>query len=348
MFTAILPIRIEENSFWSSDIGMANIDAWLRMIGDNSNVDRVFVVAQDARACHLAEKQDLQVLDLVIPGSIERPYTFDQTIALGKDFQRFYSDPTGHLIVADHRNLLLSAEDFANAMSLYIRHPDRGVISLASCRDHPCQFKAYQTFLGCAIFHVKEASYDNAGLEPEASRLTRILKPSGEDEAGISITVKLDTKGCRIAINCGMPIPDILIAHILPLASDGAVYERFTELKIPGSGDVILEDFGIESLEGIVVTLFKVEPSGDYDTVECFTPENAKWKLGQSQDVIVDGDKGHTIQGRQQFSPVYTYDGSFCIFSLVNLDKKELRDLIPFVLKNSCIVSDWIDYYSID
>jgi len=346
MFTAILPIRINKNSFWASDLGMAKIDDWLRMISDNSNIERIFVIAQDGQACCLAGRHGIQALDVAIPGNIERSYTFEQTIAMWKNFRHSYSDPVENLIVADHRNIMLSSEDLENAMSFYMRHPDSWVVSLAYCRDHPCQFKSYQTFLGCATFLLKDTSYNIPNPSPKASHLVRIISCSDENDAGISITVKFEDKGCRIAVESDMYIPDILVAHILPLTKNGIVYERFIEIHITDSDHLILDDFNFKQLEGLVVTLFRKDLSGSYDTVECFTPKNATWKLGQSQDVIVDGGNNHTIQGRQQFPPVYTYDGSFCIFHTVKHDHKNRKDLIPVILKNSCIVSDWIDYYS--
>jgi hypothetical protein len=49
--------------------------------------------------------------------------------------------------------------------------------------------------------------------------------------------------------------------------------------------------------------------------------------------------------GRQQFPSSYTYDGTLCLFGKNHFEKKVISDPIPLILKDSSIVTDWIDYF---
>jgi hypothetical protein len=49
--------------------------------------------------------------------------------------------------------------------------------------------------------------------------------------------------------------------------------------------------------------------------------------------------------GRQQFPPVYTYDGSLFILGAKHWIEKATSDPIPIILEDSCIVTDWVDYW---
>lgn len=344
MFIAILPIRIDENSFWLSDTGMSCMDAYLKMFGDIPYIDQIFLISQEFEARNLADKYGMPVLKSEIPGDIDRPYTFEQIMALAQNFERVCPNLTADLIVADHRNVLLSQDDLTKAMSIYKENPHSGVISLAFCRDHPCQYRAYYTFWGCELFHFKVANRGNRHSENQKLHLSRIINTPSEDLDDISVTVHLQNTICRIAFKGKAPIYRGLVAHILPFTTSGPLYESFCELYVMDADFKILPGVAADQLEGLIVTVVMADHSGNYDAIECFTPKNADWELGVSSSVVIDKEKHIPIQGRQQFSPTYTFDGSICIINTKWLNQRRKPELVPVVVKDSVIVTDWIDY----
>ena len=86
--------------------------------------------------------------------------------------------------------------------------------------------------------------------------------------------------------------------------------------------------------------------SGEYDTVEIFTPQNAPWELSGSGASIIDKKKHQLMHGRQHFPLVYTYDGSISILGQKQLEEKVVNSLIPLILNESIIVTDWIDFFN--
>lgn len=322
------------------------MDAYLKMFGDIPYIDKIFVITRNFEVRHLADKYGMTVLNFAIPGNIDRPYTFEQTMALAQNFELVCPNPTVDLIVADHRNVLLSQDDLTKAMSVYMENPHNGVISLAFCRDHPCQYRAYYTFLGCKIFHFKVANHDNRHLENQKSHLSRIIKTPSEDLGDISVIVHLQNTTCRIDFKSKTPTPSGLVAHIIPFTRCGPLYERFCELFITDDGFITLSDIVADQLEGLIVTVLMTDSSGNYDAVECFTPVNADWELGVSSNMVLDKETHTPIQGRQQFSPVYTFDGSLFIINTKWLSQKRRPELVFVVVNDSVIVTDWIDYFN--
>jgi hypothetical protein len=79
--------------------------------------------------------------------------------------------------------------------------------------------------------------------------------------------------------------------------------------------------------------------------VEIFTPVNAPWELGGSGSTVVNTKTHEPMFGRQQFPPAYTYDGSLCILGVKHLPEKMTSVPNPLILKDSCIVTDWVDYW---
>ena len=346
MVTAIFPARINKNSFWSSDTGLACLDSFLTLFSGMADIDRFFVITQDTQVCHLAEKYGMSVLKLGIPGTIDRPYTFEQTMALAQDFQNSFSNQEDDLIIIDHRNILISPDDVTRAMLIYRQNPNSGVISLTSCRDHPCQYRAYFTFMGCVIFNCKDVSLKNTSSNGHKPCISKIVKSPQGNFGDITVTVILQNETCGITFNCQTQIPDGLMAQILPFTTTGPLYENFVELYIPTADYQALQGVVADQLEGVIVTVVMADSSGSYDTLECFTPKSADWELGGAGNRVVDKENRAPIQGRQQFTPVYTYDGSLCVINTRNLSQLEKIKLLPFLLNDSRIISDWVDYCS--
>lgn len=345
MLTAILPIRINQNPFWSSTQGLECVDNFLKTCKRVSEIDQFIVITQDDPVRHLAEQHSMEISTVAIPGSTKRPYTFEQTRSLARNFQSLCNNQTDALIIADHRNLFLSADDIARAHTVYQQNPEAGVISLAFCRDYPCQYKSYFTFLDCVIIRFdKPVGKDGSSDIPQTGlpgQITYQLEGHGE------ITISLSTNGPRCCISFHSPnkARESFVAQILPFAKNGPLYGQSREILVPTPEYETLLDIDATQLTGMIFILTMPSQAGEYDTVEIFTPPNASWELGGSGPTVVHTKNHEPMYGRQQFPPVYTYDGSLCMLDANYLIEKATSDPIPIILKDSCIVTDWVDYW---
>ena len=344
MFTAILPVRTGENSFWSSKTGLSCIDRYLNIFVGNSFVEQICIVSRDPQVQNLAEKNRTQVVDLTIPGCIDRPFTFEQTMDLACQFKQAWPDATEDLLIADPRNLSFTRKVLKQALEIYLQDPEKILVSLAFCRDHPCQYRTYYIFLGCSIFYCKKEGLKKEKSEQQTLRLSDISKSIFNGLERIDVSVHFQETTCYISVACRKKSIHGLVAQIIPFNGQKPLYEQSLELFIEDEAFKNLPGLDADSIDGVIVTLLAPDTSGAYDVIEYFTPEKADWELSFIDNVIRD-KKAHTfIQGRQQFSPAYTYDGSLCLFHKDRINRTELPELVPFISSNSFIVSDWIDY----
>ena len=345
MLTAILPIRIDQNSFWTSSRGIECVENFLETCKRISDIDRFIVITRDDPIRQSAKHHRMEISTIDIPGSVDRPYTFKQTRSLARNFQNFCKNQTDTLIIADHRNLFLSADDIVSAHTAYQQNPWAGVISLVFCRDYPCQYKSYFTFLGCVIMRfdnpeVKDGSSDipQMGLP---GQITYQLKGHGE------ITISLSAKGPRSLISfVSQNLPQgSLVAQLLPFDQGGPLYGQSREILVPAPEYDTLLDIDSAQLSGLICVFTIPAQSGEYDTVEVFAPANAPWELGGLGTTLVLKKTGEPMNGRQQFPPTYANDGSLCVLGARHLEKKAILDPVTIILEDSCIVTDWVDYW---
>jgi hypothetical protein len=241
--------------------------------------------------------------------------------------------------------LFLTADDISRALTAYEQNLSNGVISLAFCRDYPCQFKAFFNFLGCAIMRLNENRSKNVALDRlqlySPDEQTCKTKSTGE------ITIKLFDDGAHCCISFySENLPgDTFIAQILPFSKDGPLYKKSQEILIKVPEYEIRLDINNPSLTGIILIFTMPAQSGEYDTMEFFTPENAPWELGESVSTVFNKISHEPMCDRQQFPPAYTYDGSFSVLSAEHLPDTEKTNLFPLILKDSCIVTDWVEYW---
>ena len=345
MLTAILPIRIDQNPFWTSSRGIECVENFLETCKRISEIDRFIVITRDDPIHLSAKHHSMEISTIDIPGSADRPYTFKQTRSLARDFQNFCKNQTDTLIIADHRNLFLSADDVVKAIAVYQQNSEAGVISLAFCRDYPCQYRSYFAFLGCVIMRFdKPEGKDGSSDIPQTGLLGQItcqLDSHGE------ITISVSTNGPRSLISfVSQNLPQgSLVAQLLPFDQGGPRYGQSREIFVPTPEYETQLNIDLAQLSGIIFILAMPAQSGEYDTVEVFAPENAPWELGGSGATVVNTKTHKPMFGRQQFPPAYTYDGSLCILGSKHLPYKSTSIPSPFVLKDSCIVTGLVDYW---
>jgi len=345
MLTAILPIRVEQNPFWCSSIGLECIKKFLKICIRISDIDQFIVITQDHRVCRLAEQEGLKVSGVDIPGSINRPYTFKQTRSLAQNFLGFCSNETDALIIVDHRNLFLTAEDIVRANTAHQKAPEAKVVSLAFCRDHPCQCRSYRIFLGCVIIHFEGSSIKKRISDSLQINHLREMTCKAQSPGKVTTTVSTNGPRCCVSFYSENLPRGNFIAQTLPFDQNGPLYKKSQEIFVKTPEHGILLDIDAVKVTGIIFILTMPSQAGEYDTVEIFTPPNSPWELEGSGATVVDTKTHEPMFGRQQFPPAYTYDGSLCILGANHLSEKMTSDPNPLILKNSCIVTDWVDYW---
>ena len=345
MLTAILPIHINQNPFWSSATGLECIENFIKTCKQISEIDRFVVITHDVPVCCLAEKYGMEIVSVDIPGILNLPYTFEQSRSLARNFRKSCIKQNDAIIIVDHRNLSLSVDDITEALIAHQQNPEAGVISLAFCRDYPCQWKSYFKFLGCVVINFEEL-----GIMDEVSNIHRAGSNRGvtchtKDDG--EITISLSTNGPRCCISFYSPnkARESFVAQILPFAKNGPLDGQSREILVTKPEYETLLDIDATQITGMISILTMPSQAGEYDTVEIFTPPNASWELGGSGSTVASTKTHEPMFGRQQFPSAYTYDGSLCILGVGHLPEKMTSVPNPLILKNSCIVTDWVDYW---
>jgi CMP-N-acetylneuraminic acid synthetase len=344
MVTAIFPVYVSSNPFWSSPRGLSCVDEFLRMVGRVKEIGRGIVATKDPEIFRIAEQNGFEVERNFVPERINGPRSFDQFISLAKRFNGICSNPSDAILMIDHRNLLLTANDISQACRTHAQAPGLGVVSLTFCKDYPCQYKAYSIFLGAGTFHFAPPDTKD---EESGSRLAdpRHMTWRRGDYGEVTLAVNPEGAACRISFSSREPAPERIVARIIPFDCHGPKYKLSRELLLFPPFFKTFVDIDINAFPGMIVLLSVPSMSGEYDTVELFTPPNAPWELSPSESVVRDMKTCESMCGRQQFPSTYVFDGSFCILGRNHLFETETSLPMPVILSDSCIVSDWVDYW---
>lgn len=345
MLTAILPVYVKQNSFWAGSKGLKCIDDFLNACSQIKEINNYVVVSRNDAVHNLAEKNDMEVNNTLVCESINRPYTFEQTLALASGLKNYCKKESDALLVLDHRNMFLTEDDILNAISLNNRNPESGVISLAFFKDYPCQYKSFYNFLDCVILN-----FDKQEKNSEISYSSHVdlsknnaCKTRRYEKINIEISVK--HPHYRFFFHNENKNQDAYIAQVIPFNSDGPEYDQCRTIYVQANESQELLEINTAEILGMIVILTSPSRTGEYDTVEVFTPENASWELSGKGATVIDKKKHESMYGRQQFPEMYTYDGSLCILGKDQLKENSKIDPTPLILKNSCIVNDLVDYY---
>ncbi len=310
-----------------------------------ADLDRIVVVTRDDQVGRVAKKRGMTVSEALIPGSPDRPYTFEQISSLARDFQYLYINQTDGLVIADHRNLFLTAEDISRAQKAYNQNHDSGVISLVPSYDYPCQFKAYYNFIDLVISRFDQD--DNDSIMPSTYKENNGDNLDGRpDGAGrIATEVSARNSRCRISFQSMDLQLKYFIAQIIPFNEYGPLYNKSKEVLVETARHDMFIDIGTREARGILFIFAAPAQSGVYDSMEFFTPENAPWEVGESISTVFSKINHEPMYDRRQFPPVYTYDGSVCILNSKHLQKGTKLNFFLLMLEESCIVTDWVDYW---
>jgi hypothetical protein len=323
-----------------------HIDNFLSQIKTCFGFEKIFILSSDTQIQNLAQKHQIEILHITPPFSTDVPYIFEQTQFWTNELLHQSPIKIDEFAIIDHRDIQFADNNLKEVLSKYNHCREAGVIGVTLCQDHPCQFRLYSNFLGSTIFQFPWKNQHSVRKPLLKNSIHKTIQPLRNDwsKIKICITIKERDSGTGIFIDCQKaPVKD-LIAHILPYDSDGPLYNHFAYAKIScfGVKTFIREDYS--NFSGAIITLLMDNCSSDYDTVEFFTPQNANWELGTMGNMVIN-KKNHTpIQGRQQFSQVYSYNGAFYASRTDSFMKKTINPM-PIILEQSSIVTDWVEYH---
>jgi len=345
MITAILPVCMKKKPFWLSSQGIKCIDEFLNECKQIPEIENFIVVSQDDVVCDLAEKYNMLINKAIKLDSINQSYTFQQTRALLLNFRKYCKTKTDGLLVLDHRNLFLSSEDILRAISLYRNNPESGIISLAFCRDYPCQYRSFYDFLDCIVFNFEQEDEDDEAYKHSYVKLSKEIKCEAKGFENIVINISVKSPNYKFTFHNKSQNQEAYIAQIIPLTANALQYPQCRTIYIPTCEYKKLLEFKTKKIIGMIIILTSPSHTGKYDTVEVFTPENTPWQLSGKGTAVIDTKNYQTMLGRQQFPKTYTYDGSLCVLGENQL--KEISNLnpVPLVLKYSILVDDLVDYF---
>lgn len=344
MVTAIFPVNISSNAFWSSPQGLSCTEKFIRMVGGIQGIDHGIVVTKDPDISLIAKQYGLEIEHNVPCETVNGPRSFEEIVSLGQRFEKICPHSLDAVLLIDHRNLLLTAHDIYRAFRIREQASGAGVISLKYCRDYPCQYRSYSTFLGTATFHFK--SQDMKAEGPGSIQVhphSVILKRDGYGK--ITVTANPDGRSCRLSLSTQNPAPDNIMVCIIPFDNHGPKYDLCQEILLFSPFFEMKSELDIGTHSGIILNLTIPSVSGEYDTVKCFSPPNAPWELSLSGSEIRVKESRVAMQGRQQFPMAYEFDGSLCFLEKARLLGAATPSPMPFLLGDACIVSDWVDYW---
>ena len=338
--TAVFPIRTAGNEFWSSPEGLSCIEKFLSSFRHTQGIDRFVVNTDEAAIVSMSRKNEMDFTSVAIPGCVDSPYTYKQSRRFAESLFTSGTPSSDVLIIVDHRNLLLHPEDIEKAVHVFRDELAARVLSLTLCREYPCQYRSFYDFLGCVVLKFGEAEKTGTKGAQVSDRVTINCKKYGK----LTVSYSMSFSEARMLFQSEKPELTRYAARMVPFDASGLQHNDYRELFIsePRFGTQI--KFDTISPSGMVLFLSIPSRTGEYDAVEIFAPSNAPWRLGGDGDRVVDAKTLQPLLGRQQFSAIYAYDGSICVFSKDAFSIRDERDPIFIILENTCFTSDRVHY----
>ena len=346
MISAVIPIRIADNSFWSSTTGLESIRHFLDMVCSVNRIDERIILTSDNSILRIAGEYGIATPCSDNARFQDSPYIFEECLLFAKKCFISSQKNNDRFIVLDHRNFSLQIDNIENAISIHGQNPDCCVLSLSLLNDYPCQCKTFFFFLGCEILHFRN---QNVRKESFLDRFEiDYYKEAGcelKDGSRIKFYVTSQASLCSIVFRNNDQVRDKLVARIIPFDFDGPLYEYAHEIQILPWEHEIKLDIEIENITGLIFLFTSPSQTGEYDSVELFAPSKAPWKWSGKGGEMINPKTGEPLLGRQQFPAAYTYDGSICLLNRNHLVEKAPLKFMPVHIENSFIVMDWVDYY---
>ena len=345
MLTAILPINIGQSTFWTSEQGEKCLDRFMQTCRQVDEIQRYVVLSQNDAVVNLADRWGMEIGSVRPIDHLNRPYVFEEILSLARNWREVSEVFNEVLMILDHRNLLLTADDLIQASALFGQYPERGMVSLSLCRDYPCQFKSFYNFLECVVIPFDQDEGSNDGSIEDLDGFCREICHQIKDFGAIKINLYADRLCCHFSFRLQNEVSKEVVAQIIPYDRMRPMYERSREIHIQSPDYEIQFRQSTATLAGLIFILSSPAHSGSYDTTEIFTPPKATWQLGGAGRDVVSVFDHEVMNGRQQFPPIYGYDGSICVLGESQLAIDSLPDPKALLLPDACIVIDWVDYF---
>ncbi|MBF0235404.1 MAG: hypothetical protein HQK65_20565 [Desulfamplus sp.] len=336
MVTTLIPIQISENPFWSSKKGIELIDDFLSLCAKISLIKNLVILSNDNIIRPSAQKYGIEILPNPIKEKIGTHYTYKQIISIAHNYTNTKRDKSEYLVIINHRNLAFDTEIFDNAIHKFKQNPEFGLISVSLCKDYPCQYISFYQFIACKIIHCKH----NNNFRSININLPKKNKP-------LTICLAQTNSGFHIDFKTEISKSSGYVVKLTPFDSNGIRYHQDSELFVNKQNSSFFLNICPKTTEGIIVNIFIPSQSGEYDTMEIFTPRGAPWELSGEGNTLIDINTDEPIFGRQQFSEAYSYDGNINIFLSEKIKDNEYCKLnVPkhFILNKSSIVNNQIEY----
>lgn len=333
MFTLALPILVGENAFWGSDHGYHLIGAFLSDMRRVSDIRRCIVITSDEYVGQMAKQEGMDVLAFEAVEYGDFPLTVEQMFSLAG----YVGQVCGHCgdgcIVVDHRNIFLASATLEEAKVVSMKNPETLVFSVTQSRDHPCQWVSFSRFLGAGTIR-----FDSLGESSESTMTTA-------EGIQVSVVLREGKLQCRVPADSFFG-HETVVVRIVPF-SRRADFTRSREILFTLKDCSHTVEVTPEKDSGLLFILVSPSSEGAFDAIEYFTPRGAPWELMAFSAKIRNSNTLQPIFGRQDFPPVYGFDGSFCVKGGAFLEPVTAQKTIPFIVEDVCIVCDWMDYWHV-
>ncbi len=338
MLTALIPIQISDNTFWSSGQGIDLIDSFLAMIKEITLIDRSYISSNDSMILPLAEKYGIEVLQNPLEEKLKSQYRYKQIISIGQNYIATIKptpDKQCSIIVVDHRNINTNTATIAKAINKFNENPESPLISVSLCKDYPCQYVAFYQFIGSEIIYCKTSrNLKNINVDLSDNKDQLIVCLSRTD-SGFDLS---------FAKNKLTTPPSGYNVRVIPFDSNGIQYNQASELFINKQQSSFFLNICPQKTEGIILNLFMPSQTGEYDTKEIFTPKCAPWELSLEEDTLIDSNTLEPIFGRQQFIDTYSYNAIITIFDQILLKCQKKVPFRKIILSNINLINNHINY----
>lgn len=327
MATLIILLPHNAGGFWGSETGCNQTEAFLDAALACAKFERRIVVGGHQRILDAAQRRQMARMEYFGPASEDGLYAFEYMRNLAQEARRLGAP--GQIVVADSRNIFLTPGDLLKGLDALIGEETAIAVSVVQPRDPPIQWNAYALFKGAGILQLVPGDCSEKtvmGLECDSALAFRV-------EGGMVY--------CRLA---AIPPPLGLRIRAQQLAWDpGECHITEFELVEPERW-VVCGSAPIQDADFLVVASAPSEEN--YDTIEHFDPPAAPWSRDLGTGIPCNVATRKPMLGRQDFPPVFVFDNSFCAFGKDSQDTPK-REARPVVLDRSAIVSDWLDYWSV-
>lgn len=179
---ALVPIFFKDNyELWNSDVGISAIKKFLLLLLDTQEIDRIFVLTDEATILNLAESVGIRSYIIntddneKVKENIFFPFGAFVSINYLKEVLKIEVE---NLMVLNFRNPNIKSELIDNAIAGFNVKQPEVLISMKKSRDHPCQLKSYYKIVSKGFIYLfDDDRVIDTHAESNKNRCYKITKP---------------------------------------------------------------------------------------------------------------------------------------------------------------------------